>query len=138
MDQVQINMNNRKIIILSITVIVIVAVIVAAIIGIGKKNTSIKVTDSTPTPTKEVEFVVIRVLPSGFSPKEVTIKKGMIVRFTNPLDKKVTLKWDGETQYTSGAVFEGSDIATTVFDTEGEYKFSDDASKPHTGKVVVK
>ena len=31
-----------------------------------------------------------------------------------------------------------NDIATTVFDTEGEYTFTDDATKPHTGKVVVK
>lgn len=129
-------MNNKKIILLSVIGIVIVAVIVVAILGIGKKNTSIKVTDNTPTPTKEVEFVVIRVLPSGFSPKEVSIKKGMIVRFTNPLDTKVSLKWDGATQYTSEAVYDGHDISTNIFNNKGVYVFFD--GNAHQGKVVVK
>lgn len=92
----------------------------------------------SPTPTKEVEFVVVRVLPSGFIPSEMTIKKGMIVRFTNPLKDKVMIKWEGVTQYTKELVFEGNDIATTVFDTEGEYTFTDDATKAHMGKVVVR
>ncbi|MDO8335672.1 MAG: hypothetical protein Q7T74_02720, partial [Candidatus Saccharibacteria bacterium] len=94
--------------------------------------------ETTVVPTKEVEFVVIRVLPSGFSPSEVTIKKGMIVRFTNPLKDKVKLTWDGEKQYSTELVYEGNDIATTVFDTEGTYTFTDDATKPHAGKVTVR
>lgn len=31
-----------------------------------------------------------------------------------------------------------NDIATTPFDTEGIYTFTDDATKPHTGKVTVR
>jgi len=131
-------MTNKKLIIILIAGIVVLGLISAIMLLSGKDNKTVVVPDGTPTPTKEVEFVVVRVLPSGFSPKEVTIKKGMIVRFTNPTDDKVTLKWEGEKQYTNEAVFEGNDIATTVFDTEGVYTFTDDAAKPHTGKVVVK
>jgi len=135
-DLVRTNMSNRKIIILSIIGIVVVVVIVVAVLGIGKKNNSMKVTNNIPTPTKEVEFVVIRALPSGFSPKEVSIKKGMIVRFTNPIDTRVILKWDGATQYTSEAVYDGHDISTNIFNNKGVYVFFD--GNAHQGKVVVK
>ncbi len=132
------NMNTKKITILLIAGIVVLGLISAVILLSGKDNKTVVGTDGTPTPTKEVEFVVVRVLPSGFSPKEVSIKKGMIVRFTNPTDTKVLLKWEGEKQYTNEAVFEGNDIATTVFDTEGEYAFSKESNPSHVGKVVVK
>ncbi len=107
----------------------------------SKENKNINESNTAGTegvPTKEVEFVVVRVLPSGFSPKEVTIKKGMIVRFTNPLEDKITLKWEGATQYTNEAVYEGNDIATTPFDTEGVYTFSKDSNPSQAGKVTVR
>lgn len=130
---------NKKITILLIVGIVVLGLVSAIVLLMSGKNSKItKQPVGSPTPTKEVEFVVVRVLPSGFSPKEVTIKKGMIVRFTNPLKDKVLLKWEGTTQYTKELVFEGNDIATTVFDTEGTYTFTDDATKPHTGKIIVR
>jgi plastocyanin len=130
-------MNTKKIIILAIA-IVLVIVIIAAVVMVGGKNSITKKTANQPTPTKEVGFVVVRVLPSGFSPKEVTINQGMIVRFTNPTDTKVLIKWQGEKQYTKGLVFDGNDIATEAFDKAGTYTFSDDASIPHNAKVIVK
>lgn len=134
-------MNKKLIIIASFCILVLAAASVALLFwpkvqenGQAGQNES----NAVPTSTKEVEFVVVRVLPSGFSPKEVTIKKGMIVRFTNPTDTKVTLKWEGDTQYTNEAVYEGNDIATTVFDTEGVYTFSKDSNPSHMGKVTVR
>lgn len=118
--------------------IVVLGLLSASVLLSGKNNKTVVVSDGTPTPTKEVEFVVVRVLPSGFSPEEVTIKKNMIVRFTNPTDTKVTLKWEGEKQYTNEAVYEGNDIATTVFDTEGVYTFSKESNSSQVGKVTVK
>lgn len=132
-------MENKKIIYTGILV-----VIVGAIIAVGYvlfKNKGYKTTPDLPVEVakqelaKKVEFVVIRVLPSGFSPNEVAIKKGMIVRFTNPKDTKVTLKWDGD-QYTSEEVYQDHDIATKIFEKEGTYTFNDE--NDHQGKVVVK
>ncbi len=100
----------------------------------GGKSTSTSMTG--PTPTKEPSFAVVRVLPSGFSPKEIVISKGMLVRFTNPLDKKVLLKWEGEVQYSKEFVFNGHDIATSLFEKDGTYTYVDEAG--HKGKVVVK
>lgn len=100
----------------------------------GGKSTGTSMTG--PTPTKEPSFAVVRVLPSGFSPKEVTISKGMLVRFTNPVDKKVLLKWEGSTQYTKELVYDGYDIATSIFDKNGTYTYVDEAG--HKGTVVVK
>lgn len=129
---------NKRIIILLIAGIVVLGLLSAIMLLSSKNNKTVVVPDGTLTPTKEVEFVVVRVLPSGFSPKEVTIKKGMIVRFTNPTDTKVLLKWEGEKQYTNEAVFEGNDIATEVFDTEGEYTFSKESNPSQVGRVTVK
>jgi len=131
-------MDTKKITLLLIAGIVVVALLAAVMLFFSKNSKMSREPIGSPTPTKEVEFVVIRVLPSGFSPSEVTIKKGMIVRFTNPIENKVQIKWEGTTQYTKELVFEGNDIATTVFDTEGIYTFTDDAAKPHMGKVVVR
>ena len=132
-------MDNKKLItIISLGIVVFLGLSLWLVFG-SKENKNINESNTAGTevvPTKEVEFVVVRVLPSGFSPSEVTIKKGMIVRFTNPLEDKVALKWEGATQYTNEAVYEGNDIATTVFDIEGEYTFTDDAN--HVGKVVVR
>lgn len=131
---------NKKIALLFIAGIVVLGAVGAIMLLSSGKNSRInqKTTETTIVPTKEVEFVVVRVLPSGFVPSEVTIKKGMIVRFTNPLKNKVLLKWEGATQYTSEAVFEGNDISTAPFDTEGVYTYNDDATKPHSGKVTVR
>lgn len=101
-----------------------------------KNNEGVNNSTISPTPQKEAGFVVVRILPSGFSPKEITIDKGMLVRFTNPLDEKITLVWEGDKQYTNEDVFESNDIATDVFDTVGTYTFSD--GKGHTGKVEVR
>ncbi len=134
-------MNTKKIAIILVGgIIVLGTAALLMLMTSGKKNVKTVPTtvSTTVVPTKEVEFVVVRVLPSGFSPSEVTIKKGMIVRFTNPLEDKVTLKWEGERQYTNEAVYEGNDIATTPFDTVGTYTFTDDATKPKQGRVVVK
>lgn len=135
-------MDNKKLIKIITAGIVILVVLTFAITFLQGKNSNkdgqMDNSESEVVPTKEVEFVVVRVLPSGFSPEEVTIKKGMIVRFTNPLEDKVTLKWEGEKQFTNEAVFEGNDIATTVFDTEGVYTFSKESNSSQVGRVVVK
>jgi len=132
-------MDNKKLItIISLGIVVFLGLSLWLVFS-SRENKNINESNTADTevvPTKEVEFVVVRVLPSGFSPKEVTIKRGMIVRFTNPLEDKVTLKWEGTTQYTNEAVYEGNDIATTVFDTEGTYTFTDDSN--HSGKVTVR
>ncbi len=129
-------MDTKKLTMLLTIGIAILGAIVLFMFLPGKNNISQQL-KTTVTPKKEVAFAVVRVLPSGFSPQEVTIKKGMIVRFTNPADNKIMLKWDGGTQYTKDAVYVGHDMATTVFDTVGTYTFSDDATKLHSGKVVV-
>lgn len=87
---------------------------------------------------KELEFAVIRVLPSGFSPQEVTIKTGMIVRFTNPTEKSVNLKWSGDVQYTKVELGAGTDASTILFDKAGTYTFTDSANPGASGKVIVK
>lgn len=130
-------MNTKKIaslIIISVAILVVVVLIALRFGGKGFNTMS----SISPTPTPEPKFEVIRVLPSGFSPKEVTVQKGMIVRFTHPLDTKINLHWDGGTQYTTEAVYLGHDIATTTFDKEGTYVFSDNASPAHQGKITVK
>lgn len=129
-------MDTKKIaIIITTGILILGAVILFMLLG-GKNNRISQEQKGTPTPTKEIEFVVVRVLPSGFSPKEVTIKPGMIVRFTNPTDTKVVLKWEGDTQFTTGSVYMGKDLASSVFEKAGTYTFSDD--KNHSEKVVVK
>jgi len=142
-------MNTKKIAIILVLVIIVLGVITLLILSPAKNNRNVQAPQSTTVstqattepatvvPIKEVEFAVIRVLPSGFSPAEVTMKKGMIVRFTNPLENKVRLKWQGDIQYTSEAVYEGKDMATIVFDKTGTYVFSDDASPSNTGKVII-
>lgn len=138
--------NNKKIITIIIVVVVVVGIVVlvvASLVFILNQNKKMAEEEQNNSvaeavPAEEVRFQVVRVLPSGFSPEEVTIKKGMIVRFTNPTDTKVTLKWEGEKQYANEAVFEGNDIATTVFDTEGVYTFSKEDNASHVGKVVVR
>lgn len=133
-------METKKLAIILIAAAILIGVIALGVVLFSAKNSGInqKTTEETVTPTKEVGFVVVRVLPSGFSPNEVTIQKGMIVRFTNPTDTKVLIKWSGEKQFTKGLVFEGNDIATTVFDTEGVYTFSKDSNPSHVGKVVAR
>lgn len=138
----QINMDKRKLIIVGFVVLGVVAL--GVIIFLFRSKTPTMTTEQLSEENKKIElakkieFVVIRVLPSGFSPSEVTIKPGMIVRFTNPLKDKVNIKWEGDKQYTDGSVFLDNDIATEVFEKEGEYTFTDDAAKPHMGKVVVR
>ncbi len=143
-------MSTKKIAIILVLVIIVLGIITLLVLSPAKNNRNVQAPQGTTVstqattepatvvPIKEVEFVVVRVLPSGFSPTEVTIKKGMIVRFTNPFENKVTLKWQGDIQYTTEAVYEGNDIATTPFDTEGVYTFTDDATKPNQGRVTVK
>ncbi len=136
-------MNTKKIAILLVLVVIVLGVITLLVLSPAKNNRNVQAPQATTesatvVPIKEVEFTVIRVLPSGFSPAEVTMKKGMIVRFTNPLENKVTLKWQGDIQYTTEAVYEGKDMATIVFDKTGTYVFSDDATKPNQGRVVVR
>ncbi len=138
----QINMDAKKSsLILIIFGIVIGVVAIWFALSMGKKSgnnigTKSMSKSEKPTPTKEVGFTVVRVLPSGFSPKEVTISKGMIVRFTNPTDTKVLIKWEGAFQYSKGLVYDGQDTATTVFDKEGTYTYTDDEN--HQGKIMVK
>ncbi len=127
-------MDTKKLTMLLTIGIAILGAIVLFMFLPGKNNVG-QLLNTVIAPKKEIAFAVVRVLPSGFSPKEVTVKRGTIVRFTNPLDTKVTLKWEGSTQYTKDAVYVGHDMATTVFDTVGTYTFSDGAN--HTGKVVV-
>jgi len=138
----QINMDAKKIsLILLIFGILIGLVAVWFALSMSKKsgnnvgNKSVSKSEE-PIPTKEVGFTVVRVLPSGFSPKEVTISKGMIVRFTNPTDVKVLIKWEGNVQYSKELVFNGHDIATSIFDKNGTYIYVDEAG--HKGLVVVK
>lgn len=126
-----------------LSIILIVTAILIGVVAIGfgflapkKVSKNGNVSQNGPTPTKEVGFAVVRVLPGGFSPKEVTISKGMIVRFTNPLEQKVTLKWEGDTQYTKEAVYNGHDVATNPFEKEGTYTYVDELN--HKGVIVVK
>ena len=86
---------------------------------------------------RELEFAVIRVLPEGFSPAEVTINPGMIVRFTNPTDKDIKLKWDGEVQYTTVDLKAGKDTGSIIFDKVGTYTYSDLNNSKISGKVKV-
>lgn len=86
---------------------------------------------------RELEFAVIRVLPEGFSPAEVTINPGMIVRFTNPTDKDIKLKWDGDVQYTTMELKAGVDAGSIIFDKLGAYTFVDSANSNASGKVIV-
>lgn len=128
-------MNTKKLV---SVIIVAVAVVIGIIILVSKLNNKNGMMNSAvPTPTPELKFEVVRVLPSGFSPKEVTIEKGMILRFTNPLESKVSIKWD-EDQYTTDNVYLGHDIATKIFDKAGTYTFSDQGNPTHQGKVTVK
>lgn len=134
----RINMDTKRLSILLVVTAILIGVVA---LGFGflvpkKVNKNGNVSQSGPTPSKEVGFAVVRVLPSGFSPKDVTISKGMIVRFTNPVDQKVLIKWDGDTQYSKELVFNGHDIATSIFDKNGTYTYADEAG--HKGLIVVK
>lgn len=126
-----------------LAIILVVTAVLIGLIAVGfgfmnpkKTGKSAGSSVSGPTPTKEPGFAVVRVLPSGFSPKEVTISKGMLVRFTNPLDQKVLLKWEGDVQYSKELVFNGHDIATSIFNKNGTYTYADEAG--HKGLIVVK
>lgn len=120
--------------------IIIMLIAIGFALSLGKKGSNNtannSVSKSGSTLTKEVGFAVVRVLPNGFSPKEVILSKGMVIRFTNPLDKKINLNWEGKTQYTSGQVYDRHDVTSLVFDKDGTYTFMD--SEGHTGKVMVK
>lgn len=130
----QINMETKKLAFLLLGAAILIGLIAVSFKYLGgAKNW--KKTQSTTEKTNEVKFVVVRVLPTGFAPKEVSIQKGMIVRFTNPVNTAVTLKWDGQTQYTTTPITLGNDVATSVFDKEGTYTYMD--SMNHKGTVVV-
>lgn len=133
-----ISMETKKLASLLIAAAVLIGVIAVSVVMFSSKNEGIgqKTNQTTVTPTKEVGFVVVRVLPSGFSPKEVEIQKGMIVRFTNPTDTKVLIKWEGNVSYTKALVSEGHDIASSVFEKEGVYTFKSDSD--HKGTIIVK
>lgn len=134
-------MDKKKLMVTVISLVVVIAISASAFLlfNRGQSTNTQKMDEELRRieEAKTIEFVVVRVLPSGFSPKEVTIKKGMIVRFTNPLENKAEIKWEGDTQYTSDEVYTGNDIATEVFENEGEYIFFDNSLKPKEGKVIV-
>ena len=153
-------MSNKAVIILVLAIVGLIGGI--AILSASQKNASQNTVNSTPSVApikatkttenttraqeeaitknsgKELEFAVIRVLPSGFSPKEVTIKPGMIIRFTNPTEKIVNLKWSGDVQYTKVALPAGADASTILFDKVGTYTFTDSSNPAASGKVIVK
>lgn len=136
------NTNNKKLI-ATLVIVGIIILVVGSIVFILRQERDMSEKESLESEApqviqeSEIRFEVIRVLPSGFSPKEVTIEKGMKVRFTNPTDDEINIVWDGEKQYTTEAVVSGNDIATDVFDMEGTFTFSKEGNSSQSGKVVV-
>jgi len=78
----------------------------------------------------------VAILDSGVNPSTVTIKPGMAVSFANLTKEDVNISIIGSI-YVALPLKAGSVFYTPVFETPGEYSFSDKDRKFISGKIVV-
>lgn len=129
---------------------VVVVLVVAAIAVLSTKNTTQNntsaVTNPNPTAAQAVEeqsnSTDVTVTANGFEPKEITIKAGDKVTWTNESGTKVTvnsavhpthLLWP----FLNLGSFENGQVVSVVFEKAGTYKYHNHFNASQVGSVTV-
>jgi len=111
-----------------------------------------KVNGENTEESSELKTPTVFYTKNGFSPREITVKKGEAVRFINqsgrnmwvasaqhPTHKKYPAKSDGDCLGSSFDQCEsvGAEVWSFTFDVEGEHGFHNHVQANHFGKVIV-
>ena len=141
-------MNNK--ILITIGLVVLIIVVAVVVVFTGKKNTqsttsttSNNTTNPTITTTnKQQETVSVNVTSSGFEPKELKIKAGTLVVWTNKSGAAVTvnsaahpthLLWP----FLNLGSFGNNSSVSVIFEKPGVYTYHNHFNSSQTGKVTV-
>lgn len=129
---------SKKLLIAGIGVVVLIFIAAAVLMGTPK---------DVPTPpsasTEVVGDQIITLTPEGFSPAEITIKRGETVTFRTTTGKRF---WPASNLHPSHAIYSDFDPKEPVapdaswnftFDRVGEWRFHDHLAPYFTGTITV-
>lgn len=139
-------------------VIIVLIVALGAFTLLGNKNSnqtptqssesmsSQKQTENTTEKTVETQsgnqLVAVALTDSDFTPKDITVKVGTVVTWTNKSGVKATVSSDDHPTHrlypflNLGEFADGSSVQV-VFDTAGKYSYHDHYNATSTGTVMV-
>lgn len=141
-------MNSKTLILLGIVILVIVlggALFLNRSFKTGTTNTTINTQTPTTTQsqtTNKIAPAVVTVTNSGFEPKDLKIKVGAQVVWTNTSGKTVTVNSDNHPTHllwpflNLGAFDNGQSVSTT-FAKSGKYTYHNHLDPNQTGSVIV-
>ncbi len=129
---------------------VIVILIIATVVVLSPKSTnqnnntagSPSPTKALPTPNPQMETTNVTVTQDGFEPKEIKIKKGSRVVWTNASGAKVTVNSDVHPThllwpFLNLGAFEDKQSVSVIFEKEGTYTYHNHFKPSQTGTVIV-
>jgi plastocyanin len=141
-------MNSKTLILLGIVILVIVlggALLLNRSFKTSTTNTTTKTQTSTTTQgktTNQVTTAVVNVTNSGFEPKDLKIKVGAQVVWTNKSGKTVTVNSDNHPTnllwpFLNLGAFDNGQSVSTTFAKSGKYTYHNHFDPSQTGSVTV-
>mgnify|MGYP001601919559 CR=1 FL=1 len=142
-------MNNK--ILITIGLVVLIIIVAVVVVFTGKKNTqsTTSITSNTTTnPTittvvkQQQDAVSVNVASSGFEPKELKIKVGTLVVWTNKSGAAVTVNSDNHPThllwpFLNLGSFGNNSSVSVIFEKPGVYTYHNHFNSSQIGKVTV-
>lgn len=141
-------MNNKILIIIGIVVLLVVVTVVVVFNGKTNTQSTTSTTSNNATnPTittvnKQQETVSVSVTSSGFEPKELKIKTGTLVTWTNKSGAAATVNSDNHPThllwpFLNLGSFDNNSSISVVFEKPGIYTYHNHFNSSQAGKVTV-
>lgn len=141
-------MNNKILITIGVVVLVVVVAVVFLFTSkTGTQNTNQTTNNNATTPTvtiaaKKQEVMNVNVTSAGFEPKELKIKAGTLITWTNTSGEAVTVNSDNHPThllwpFLNLGSFADKSSVSVVFEKPGVYTYHNHFNSSQTGKVTV-
>ncbi len=129
---------------------VVIVLVVATALVLNTKNTTQTNTNTAANPTPTTQQAIeektnstsVTVTANGFEPKEITVKAGDKVTWTNQSDTKVTVNSNAHPThllwpFLNLGAFDNGEVVSVVFEKAGTYTYHNHFNSSQVGTVIV-